>query len=79
MTTSPTDQSSTTVKAKLKKKERREVGRCNVDDSCTTDDQRKIPNHQLLQFRMSSYVLRNLHLGTSCENNALVLVDQVGL
>ncbi len=59
--------------------ERREEGRANVDDSCTTDDQRKEPTYLQLRMSTSSNVLRDLHLCTSCENNALVLVDQVGL
>ncbi len=52
-----------------------------MDDSCTTDDQRKSKNlpTKLFQLPISSYVLRNLHLRTTCDNNALVLVDQVGL
>ena len=50
----------------------------DLDDSCTTDDQRK--NRPTNYFRSTSdNVLRNLHSCTSCENNALVLVDQVGL
>ncbi len=57
---------------------KKEEDGANVDDSCTTDDQRKKPTYLLYQTT-STYVLRDLHLCTSCENNALVHVDQVGL
>ena len=59
--------------------ERKKEGQCKrgrlVHDGRTT----KEPTYLILQIPISSYVLRNLHLCTSCENNALVLVDQVGL
>ena len=51
----------------------------NVDDSCTTDDQRKEPTYRLLQFHYINNDLRNQHLRTTCDNSALVLIDQVGL
>ena len=48
----------------------------DLDDSCTTDDQE--PTDQLYQST-SHNVLRNLQQSASRDNNALVLVDQVGL
>ena len=63
------------------REERKEKGRrdsANVDDSCTTDDQRKKPTYQLSQFHYQTMSCATNGC-MSRDNNALVLVDQVGL
>ncbi len=49
-----------------------------MDDSCTTDDQRKknLPTDYFTLFQTTSCAT---YICTVCDNNALVLVDQVGL
>ena len=91
MTTSPTDQSSTTVKAKLKKKEGR-MDSANGDDSCTTDEPRKnLPTCYRASYVKLSlaqptplYVLREQRPGTrrpsglvkSLHNDNVVLTQE---
>ncbi len=62
------------------KQEKEEKGRrdcADVDDSCTTDDH--VRTYLPTTSDYVNNVLRNLHFCTSGDDNALVLVDQVGL
>ena len=72
---------SIAVKVKAREERKGEEGLCRLgrlvhDGRPNVRTRTNLPTRSI---SLSRYVLRNLHLRTTCDNNALVLVDQVGL